>query len=105
MSIDILKQRINNVIDDWADEQENTQPDEDVQEVPGDTAPSDQRVVRTKSSGDRVHLLDESEGTRHWVTSAEILEASGFSLTDVQEVEDSELLKYKMGKPIYKVDE
>lgn len=64
--------------------------------------PIDKRVVRTKSSGDRVYLLDEVKKTRQWVTTGEILQACGFEMSDVNEVDDAELLKYQMASPIYK---
>lgn len=66
--------------------------------------PKDQRVVRTKSSGDRVYLLNDGKDpkTRQWVYNPEVLESLGFSFSDVQEIEDSELLKYSMGPAILK---
>lgn len=64
--------------------------------------PKDKRVVRTKSSGDRVYLLDEIKKTRQWVYNPEVLDSLGFTMGDVQEVEDSEILKYGMGAAILK---
>jgi hypothetical protein len=66
--------------------------------------PEGKRVVRTKSSGDRVYCLDEEKGTRRWVTNPQILDGLGFEANDVTEVEDSELLKYQMGPAIYRID-
>lgn len=66
---------------------------------------SQKRVVRTKNSGDRVYLLDDLDNSRRWVTSAEILEKLGFSLSDVSEVSDADLLKYKMSSAIYSLDD
>lgn len=66
--------------------------------------PEGQRAVRTKSSGDRVYLLDEVKKTRQWVTNPDVLAGLGFESQDVQEVDDSILLKYNMGPAIYKVD-
>lgn len=66
--------------------------------------PKDKRVVRTKSSGDRVYFIDEIKKTRQWVTNPEVLESLGFEISDVTEVEDSELLRYQMGSALYKVD-
>lgn len=66
--------------------------------------PEGKRVVRTKSSGDRVYLLDEVKKTRHWITSPEILKAQGFELDDVTEVDDQELLKYQMAAALYRVE-
>lgn len=71
-------------------------------EIPEHVTPENQRVVRTKSSGDRVYLLDEVKKTRQWVTTGEILQACGFEMSDVNEVDDAELLKYQMASPIYK---
>lgn len=70
------------------------------------TMPEGKRVARTKSSGDRVYLLDDTTDppTRAWVTNAELLDPLGFIMEDVVEVEDSELLKYNMAAPIYKVE-
>lgn len=66
--------------------------------------PKDKRVVRTKTSGDRVYLLDEEKKTRQWITNPEVLKSLGFEITDVTEVEDSELLRFQMGPALYKVD-
>lgn len=64
--------------------------------------PKDKRVVRTKSSGDRVYLLDEIKKTRQWLFNPEVLDSTGFTMGDVVEIEDSELLKYGMGAAILK---
>ncbi len=64
--------------------------------------PEGKRVVRTKSSGDRVYYIDETNGTRQWVTNPDVLAGLGFEIEDVTEVEDSELLKYNMGPALYK---
>lgn len=74
-------------------------PDEPKRELP-----KDKRVVRTKASGDRVYLIDENKKTRAWLTNPEVLKASGFEIGDVQEVDDSELLKYQMAPAIYRVE-
>jgi hypothetical protein len=66
--------------------------------------PDGKRVVRTKSSGDRVYCLDEEKKTRRWVTNPQILDGLGFEATDVTEVEDSELLRYQMGPAIYRLE-
>jgi hypothetical protein len=71
-------------------------------EVPKVAKPEGKRVVRTRSSGDRVYYLDDTEKTRQWVYSPEVLESLGFDMNDVGEVEDSELLKYRMGAAILK---
>ncbi len=67
--------------------------------------PEGKRAVRTKSSGDRVYVLDEEKKTRQWVTTAEILDAIGFKMEDVVTIEDSEVLKYQLASPIYKAPE
>lgn len=67
--------------------------------------PEGKQVVRTKTSGDRVYLLDETGGTRQWVTNPEVLKSLGFESSDVAEVEDNELLKYQMGPALYRVAE
>lgn len=72
-------------------------------EVAARVLPEGQRVIRTKTSGDRVYLLDDNKKTRQWVTKPEILEALGFQMTDVKDVDDSELLKYQMGPALYKM--
>lgn len=67
--------------------------------------PEGKRVVRTKSSGDRVYLLDEEKKTRQWVTNGDILTKLGFEMEDVTEVEDADLLKFNMGPALYRIDE
>lgn len=67
--------------------------------------PEGKRVVRTKSSGDRVYYIDEEKKTRQWVTNGEILGKLGFEMEDVVEIEDGELLKYNMASAIYRLDE
>lgn len=74
-------------------------------EVPARVLPEGKRVVRTKSSGDRVYLLDDNKKTRQWVTSPEVLKGMGFVLDDVAEVDDAELLKFNMAAALYRVPE
>jgi hypothetical protein len=62
------------------------------------------KVVRTKSSGDRVYHLDDDKGTRRWITNPQVLEGLGFTLDDVTDIEDAELLKYQMGPALYRVE-
>jgi hypothetical protein len=66
--------------------------------------PEGKRVVRTKTSGDRVYLLDDAKKTRHWVTNPDVLAKLGFELSDVGEANDTELLKYQMGPALYRVE-
>lgn len=85
---------------------------EKVSEEPKREIPKDKRVVRTKTSGDRVYLLDEVKKTRQWIagnssghpTGPELLESFGFSMSDVVEIDDTEMMKYQMGSAIYKLD-
>lgn len=79
-----------------------TNAEEKVEEKPART--DGKRAVRTKSTGDRVYLVDDNAKTKAWVTSPEILSKLGFELPDVQDVEDSSLLGYQMVPSIYKVD-
>lgn len=108
MSLDIedLKDQINDTIEGWAAQQGIvTLP---VESEPADeprVLPEGKRVVRTKSSADRVYLLDEEKKTRQWITNPEVLDASGFTMEDVQTVEDGELLKYNMGPALYRVED
>lgn len=62
------------------------------------------RVVRTKSTGDRVYLIDPEAKTKQWVTSPEILASLEFELADVEDLEDAELVEYRMAPSIYKID-
>lgn len=66
--------------------------------------PANQRVVRTKNSGDRVYMLDEDKKTRQWVTNAEVLKKLGFEMEDVKEIDDTELLGYQMAAALYRVE-
>lgn len=66
--------------------------------------PEGKRVVRTKASGDRVYLIDEVKKTRQWVTNPEVLAALGFESSDVNEVDENEMMKYQMGPALYRVD-
>lgn len=75
-----------------------------VDETPARVLPEGKRVVRTKSSGDRVYCIDETKKTRQWVTNPEVLKGLGFEIEDVKEIEDSELLRYNMGPALYKVE-
>ena len=59
-------------------------------------AKSDVRVVRTPASGDKVYLLSETDMTKKWVRTPEMLKEAGFTFGDVQKIEDSELSKYKL---------
>lgn len=71
-------------------------------ETPMRVLPEGKRVVRTKTSGDRVYLLDDTEKTRHWIANPDVLTNLGFDMSDVIDVEDSELMKYRMATALYK---
>ncbi len=107
MDYEGLRTRLNNVINTWIDEQSRTTSDSGSQSEP-DTAPDrelpkDKRAVRTKSSGDRVYILDDQTKTRRWVTNPEVLKSIGFEISDVVEVDDNELLSYQMAPALYRI--
>lgn len=54
------------------------------------------RVVRTKLTGDKVYLLNEESKTKVWMRNPEMLQESGFTLAEVQQIEDQELALYKL---------
>lgn len=80
---------------------ETDSPEEPAPELP-DSDPN-QRVVRTKSTADRVYLLDEEKMTRHWVTNPDVLASLGFTMADVTEVSDDEMMKYQQKQALYNV--
>src|ERR1035437_9681835 len=102
--------KLHQLIDQWAaDERATNEVKPAIEgeavitpEAPERVLSKGQRVVRTKSQGDRVYLLDYNKKTRAWVTKPEILQALGFEMGDVVEVEDTEFLKYQMSAAIYK---
>lgn len=63
------------------------------------------RAIRTKSTGDRVYIIDDSAKTKAWVTSPEVLTKLGFTMEDVEDLEDNQLVGYQMAPSIYRVDE
>jgi hypothetical protein len=105
LDIENLKSQINNTIDAWyKGELARAKPQNELATVAEvREMPKDKRVVRTKSTGDRVYLLDEANKTRAWVTNPDILQSHGFELTDVVEIDDNELLKYTMSPALYRV--
>jgi hypothetical protein len=80
------------------------EPIEDFAPAEERVLPEGKRVVRTKSSGDRVYFLDEVKKTRQWVTNPDVLKSLGFEIGDVVEVDDQELLKYQMAAALYRVE-
>lgn len=98
--------RLHQLIDEWAGVSGITfTPAETAPEEPKKELPKDKRVIRTKSTGDRVYLIDDTAKTKAWVTSAEILEKLGFTMADVEEVEDSALVGYAMTASVYRVED
>lgn len=102
----MLREEAHKLIDQLFDLQ-TPREEEPTEPVEKRELPKDKRAVRTKSSGDRVYLLDEVAKTRSWVNSSdptvsspEILDKLGFNMEDVVEIEDSELLRYQMSPPI-----
>jgi len=103
MDTEDLKLQINNLIDNWAKGQSSatvtfSQPEEKPARTDG------KRAVRTKSTGDRVYLIDDNAKTKAWITSPEIMTKLGFEMSDVEDLEDSELVSYQMAPSIYRVD-
>jgi len=96
-------QSLHQLIDEWAAKQPaQGEPPTPPVEEPKRELPKDKRVVRTKTSGDRVYLIDEVAKTRQWITRPEILDELGFTMADVVEVNDEEFLKYNQGTALYK---
>lgn len=106
MSLNIVK--LHQLIDQWAADERATQEtpaaaEAEIVAEPVRITPEGQRVVRTKTQGDRVFLLDDNKKTRQWLTKPEIVGGVGFSMADVQEVDETEFLKYNMGAAIYRL--
>lgn len=101
-NVEELRTRINQVIDDWADDEAKIEFT--ASEEPRET-PKGKRVIRTKSTGDRVYVIDEVAKTKAWVTSPEILTKLGFELSDVEDVDDKDLLGYAMIASVYRVED
>ena len=76
-----------------------------VNEVSTRVLPEGKRVVRTKNSGDRVYLINEKEETRQWITNERVLAGLGFEFSDVTDIEEDELVKFRMAPALYKVNE
>lgn len=95
---------VDKLFDTWENADKSAVP-EPVAEEPKRVLPEGKRVVRTKSSGDRVYMIDEVKKTRQWVTNPDVLAGLGFVIEDVVEVDDSELMGYQMGPALYRIDE
>lgn len=105
MEIDVanLRKIVDEAITKWAaGVSPDDSPDSAVVDKPERT--DGRRAVRTRSTGDRVYLIDDNAKTKAWITSPEILESLGFEMTDVGDVEDSELVGYQMAPSVYRVD-
>lgn len=76
-----------------ADTHQNEEPREPAK-ANGPKMVGDTRVVRSKSTGDKVYLLNDKEMTKRWVLSPEVLSGMGFTFSDVTEIPDEELAKY-----------
>jgi hypothetical protein len=79
-----------------------TVTDQVIDATPTRVLPEGKRVVRTKSSGDRVFLLDDNEKTRQWVTNEKVLASLGFEFSDVGEIEDDKLTEFRMAPALYR---
>lgn len=103
-----LRKMLDDTVTQWAAGVSPTDaepsPANELTEAKDRKLPEGKRVVRTKTSGDRVYLLDEEKQTRQWVTNVDVLKKLGFELSDVTEVDDNELLKFQMGQALYRVD-
>jgi hypothetical protein len=58
--------------------------------------PATKRVVRSPKTGDKVYMIDEEQSTKKWVKSPEMLEELGFGFSDVQDITDEVLAKYRL---------
>lgn len=101
--MDIIE--LHKLIDDWAAKQGKPEliGEATIELKPPRT--DGKRAVRTKSTGDRVYLIDDNAKTKAWITSPEILAKLGFEMNDVVDLDDKELVSYAMAPSIYRVDE
>lgn len=104
MDTEDLKRRLNDTIDQWAKGQDQHRvTGEGEVEFVKPPRTDGKRAVRTKGTGDRVFLIDDNEKTKAWITSPEILASLGFEMSDVVDLEDSELIDYKLSPSVYRV--
>ena len=114
MSLDIVG--LHKLIDKWANEQAQPtlQGEATIEPPPVERVlPEGRRMVRTKAQGDKAFYIDEEKKTRQAILGQqggrdigpEIVESLGFTMSDIEEIEDGELLRYQMGPSIYKVVE
>lgn len=98
-----LRKMLDETVTQWAAGVSPTDsPDAAVEDKPLRT--DGKRAVRTKSTGDRVYLIDDNAKTKAWITSPEIMAKLGFDMSDVVDLEDSELISYEMKPSIYRVE-
>lgn len=104
IDVTTLRKLIDEAITQWvAGTSPDDSPDTAVVDKPERT--DGKRAVRTKGSGDRVFLIDDNAKTKAWITSPEIMAKLGFEMSDVVDLEDSELISYQMSPSIYRVDD
>lgn len=70
-------------------------------EVPEGFNLKETKIVRSKSTGDRVFLIFREK--KYWIPDIETLEKIGFNLGDVEEVSDEEIKKYSEGYAFFSV--
>ena len=104
-------QGLHQLIDEWAAKQSAQgepppPPAETKRELP-----KDKQAVRTKSTGDKVYILDDKLKTRQWVQSSTpgvdgptLLKELGWEMDDVVEIDDTEFIRYNPGPLISKAD-
>lgn len=99
------REQAHKLIDHLFDMEVENLPVEQVEDKPKKVLPEGKKVVRTKSSGDRVYYINEEKKTRQWITNPDVLTKLGFDMDDVQEIDDSELLRYSMAAALYRIDD
>ena len=104
MDIEDLKFRVAATIDQWAKDQGSVPASVEVEPEPKKVVKEGQRAVRTKSTGDRVFLVDDVAKTKAWITSEKILTELGYEMGDVVEVDDKDLITYALAPSIYRVE-
>lgn len=101
VDITTLRKLIDEAITQWV---AGTSPDDSPDTAIIDKRTDGRRAARTKSTGDRVYLIDDNAKTKAWITSPEVLEKLGFTMNDVVDLEESELVSYEMKPSIFRVD-
>lgn len=104
IDVTTLRKLIDEAITQWV---AGTSPDDSPDTAVIDARPprtDGKRAVRTKSTGDRVYLVDDNAKTKAWITSPEILAKLDFEMGDVVDLDDKDLVDYQMSPSIYKVE-